>query len=104
MGAGYIAMNKDKWNTIPPDAQKIIEEINEEYTERISNLWLEIVEDGYEFHAQKGGKRNILSKKENARWNKALMDVTHAYVKELNSQGLPGDEVYKFAMDYLKTH
>ena len=27
-------MNKDKWNALPPDIQKIIEKINEEWIEK----------------------------------------------------------------------
>src|SRR5512137_2177908 len=89
---------------LPPDVQKIIDQISEEYLDKMANLWNKIVQDGYDFFAQKGGKRHVLPKEEAARWNERVMSVTHAYVKELNSKGFPGDEVYKFAVDYLKTH
>ena len=29
----FVVMNKEKWNSLPPDIQKIIEQINEEYVD-----------------------------------------------------------------------
>jgi TRAP-type transport system periplasmic protein len=104
MGAGYIVMNKNKWNTIAPNDQKTIEDINTEYLEKISKLWLVIVDDGYKFFTDKGGKRYILPAEENARWLQKLLAVTRTYVKELNAQGLPGDELFRFATEYLQSH
>jgi len=103
-GAGYVVMNKDKWNAIPPDAQKAIDEINEEYAEKLAKLWSKLSKGGEEFFIQKGGKVSVLSKEENARLKERVSPVVDAYVKELNSKGLPGDEALKFCMDYLKTH
>src|SRR4030042_1599624 len=30
----FVAMNKEKWNSLPPDVQKIIEQINEEWIDK----------------------------------------------------------------------
>lgn len=103
-GAGYIVMNKDKWNSIPPDAQKVIDEINDEYAEKLARLWANLSKGGEEFFIQKGGKVSVLSKEENTRLKEKVSPVVDAYVKELNSKGLPGDEALKFCLDYIKTH
>lgn len=103
-GAGYFIMNKDKWNAIPPDARKRIDEINDEYAEKLARLWNVIAKDGENFFIQKGGKVYVLPKAENGRWTKKVHPVVDAYVRELKSKGLPGDEALKFCMDYLRTH
>jgi TRAP-type C4-dicarboxylate transport system substrate-binding protein len=97
-------MNKDKWNAIPPDAQKVIDEINEEYAEKMAKLWENLAEGGKEFFVQQGGKVIVLSKEEDARWTARIRPVVDKYVTELNSKGLPGDEALKICKDYLKAH
>ena len=104
MGSGYVVMNKDKWNALPADVQKIIDEINEEYAEKMAELWRDLAQEGKDFFVQKGGTVIVLSKEENARWVERVRPIVDEYVKGLNSKGLPGDEVLKFCMDYLKTH
>ena len=34
-----VAMNKNKWNSISPENQKIIEQINQEWIEKEANVW-----------------------------------------------------------------
>ena len=103
-GVGYVVMNKDKWNAIPPDAQKVIDEIDEEYAEKMAKLWENLAEGGKEFFVQQGGKVIVLSKEEDARWTARIRPVVDKYVTELNSKGLLGDEALKFCKDYLKAH
>ncbi|MDD3847553.1 MAG: TRAP transporter substrate-binding protein [Syntrophorhabdaceae bacterium] len=100
----FVVMNKSRWNALPPDIQKIIEGINEEWIERQARLWDEIDREGREFMTQRGNKFIALSKEEDARWAKKVRPVIDEYVKELNAKGLPGEEALKFCLDYLKAH
>jgi hypothetical protein len=43
-----------------------------------------------------------LSKAEEERWIKALEPLFDEYVKNMKAKGLPGEEVVKFCMDFLK--
>jgi TRAP-type transport system periplasmic protein len=99
-----VAMNKDKWNSIAPEEQKIIEQINEEWIERQGKLWDKINESGKAFALQKGNKIITLSDQEQARWVAKAEPLFDKYVKNTKAKGLPGDEVLKFARDYLKSH
>jgi TRAP-type C4-dicarboxylate transport system substrate-binding protein len=38
--AWYVIMNKQKWNSIPPEWQKIIEQINVEWAEKVAKVWM----------------------------------------------------------------
>ena len=42
-------MNKAKWNSIPPEQQKIIEQINQEWIEKHGKLWDQWDKDAKEF-------------------------------------------------------
>lgn len=95
-------MNKQKWDSIPPDAQKIIEQVNAEWIEKTGKVWDEIDAAGKAFAIRKGAKITALSKAEGERWQEAVRPVLDDYVKMAKGKGLPGDEVLKFALDYLK--
>ena len=98
----FVAMNKNKWNALSPDVQKIIEQINEEWIEKHGKNWDEIDKKGYEFAQKLGDKFIPLSKEEDARWAKAVSPLFDEYVKEKKAKGLPAEEALKFCWDRLK--
>jgi len=96
----FVVMNKDKWNSLPPDVQKIIEQVNEEYIEKQGKTWDEIEKVGKDFTIARGNKIISLSPDENRRWEKAVKPLLDEYKKNMKDKGLPGDEVLSF---YLQT-
>lgn len=100
----FVVMNKQKWNSLPPDIKKTIENINEEWIERQGRLWDEIDREGREFMVQRKNKFITLSKEEDARWAEKVKPVINEYVNELKTKGLPGEEALKFCINYLKTN
>ncbi|MEI9475013.1 MAG: TRAP transporter substrate-binding protein [Deltaproteobacteria bacterium] len=100
--AFFVVMNKAKWNSLPPDIQKIIEKVNEEWIEKTGQLWDSIDKSGREFSLKLGNKFIPLSKEEDAKWAKAVTPMFDEYVKEKKAKGLPADEVLKFCVDRLK--
>lgn len=98
----YVVMNKQKWNSLPPDVQKIIEQINEEWIDKQGRLWDEIDKEGTDFVKARGNKIITLSAKEDARWVAAVKPVLDDYVKNCTAKGVPGDQALKFFQDYLK--
>jgi TRAP-type transport system periplasmic protein len=104
VGSAFVVMNKGRWNAFPADIQKIIEEMDVEYIEKLGRVWDESDQEGKDFFIQKGGKVIVLSKAENDRWAERVRPVLDDYVRDMKSKGLPGDEALKFCIDYLKTH
>jgi TRAP-type C4-dicarboxylate transport system substrate-binding protein len=100
----FVVMNKDKWNALPTDIQKIIEKVNEEWIERQGKGWDEIEKRGRDFTLKLGNKIISLSKEENERWAKAVRPLLDDYVKSMREKGLPGEEALKFCQDYVKKH
>jgi TRAP-type transport system periplasmic protein len=98
----FVVMNKDKWNALPPDIQKIIEKINGEWIEKQGKAWDEIDKEGRDYTLKLGNKITSLSKEENEKWVKAVRPLLDDYVKNMKGKGLPGEEVLKFYMDQLK--
>ncbi len=102
-GAMFVVMNKDSWNSLPADIQKIIENINEEWIVKQGVLWDEIDKSGVEFVNKRGHKMISLPQEEQERWAKAVRPLLDDYVNRMKAKGLPGDEVLKFCLDRLKT-
>jgi len=100
----FVIMNRDKWNAIPADAQKIIEQIDGEWMEKQGRLWDEMDQEGRDFALKKGNKFISLTKEEDGRWAEKVKPLLNEYVKEMKEKGLPGDQVLKFCLDYLKAN
>ncbi len=98
----FVVMNKDKWNSLPPDAQKVIEKVNEEWIVKQAKVWDEVDVSGMEFAKKMGDQFVPLSKEEDERWSKAVQPVFNDYMKAMKEKGLPGEEALKFCKEELK--
>jgi len=104
MTSMYVVMNKAKWDSISPADQKAIEQINEEYNEKIAKRWVELDNAAKEYAKGKGVTFVTVSEKEQAVTAEKMKPIWNAYVEMAKSKGLPGDEALKFCLDYLKSH
>lgn len=98
----FVVMNKNKWNSLPPDIQKIFEEVSKEWIVKQGKVWDEIDKEGYDFQKKMGNEIIALSKEEDARWVKAVKPLLEEYVKEAKAKGVDGEAALKFCLDYLK--
>jgi TRAP-type C4-dicarboxylate transport system substrate-binding protein len=98
----YIIMNKEKWNSLPPDIQKIIEQINQEWIEKTADVWDGLDKSAKEYSLKQGHKVISLSKEEEEKWVKAVKPLLDSYVNNMKTKNLPGEEALKFCLDYLK--
>jgi TRAP-type C4-dicarboxylate transport system substrate-binding protein len=101
-GVQMVAMNKDKWNSLPPDAQKAIEAINQEWIPKQGKMWDDLDREGKDFILKRGNKIITLSKEEDARWAAKTQPLFDEYIKKMKDKGLPGEEVVKFYRERLK--
>jgi TRAP-type C4-dicarboxylate transport system substrate-binding protein len=97
----FVVMNKGVWNTLPPDIQKIIEQLNGEYSDKHAKAFDEINEAGKDFVLKLGNKVITLSVDENRRWERAVQPLYDEYVKSMKDKGLPGDEAVRFTLETI---
>ncbi len=99
----FVVMNLDKWNSLPKDVQKVIEEINKEWVVKHGEAWDTSDEEGKKFLLSKGKKIvKLVSKEESARWKAAVKPVLDEYVKTKSKKGLPAKEILDFAIKTLE--
>jgi TRAP-type C4-dicarboxylate transport system substrate-binding protein len=100
----FVVMNKDKWKSIPPDAQKIIEEINTEWIAKHGEAWDNSDMIGLKYMLNQGGQIIGQESKESARWKAAVAPILDSYAKELDAKGFKGKEIIDFIDAALKKH
>lgn len=98
----FVVMNKNKWNSLPPDIQKVFEEVSKEWIVKQGKVWDEIDKEGYDFQKKMGNEIIALSKEEDARWVKAVKPLLDEYVRDAKAKGVDGEAALKFCIDYLK--
>jgi TRAP-type transport system periplasmic protein len=91
----FTVMNKKKWESLPPDIQKIIDSMSgRAWSETSGRAWDEDQAKRLDSLRKKGGHEIIeIPVQEQERWRKAILPVWEEIVKEQESRGLPGREV-----------
>jgi TRAP-type transport system periplasmic protein len=100
--AFFVVMNKEKWASLPPDVQKNIDQVNQEWIMKTGKGWDEIDKEGREFTLSKGNQIVSLSKEEDEKWAKLVRPILDEYVANMKTKSLPGDEALKYCMEELK--
>ncbi|MBA3011966.1 MAG: TRAP transporter substrate-binding protein [Proteobacteria bacterium] len=97
----YVVMNKDKWELIPTDLQKIIVEINQEWIEKHGNAWDESDQIGLDYFKSLGHEVISLSDAESARWKTTIEPVIDVYIEKMNENGFDGKGIVEFVKESL---
>ncbi len=93
----FVVMSKERWNEIPADAQKIIQEINAEWAVKHGEAWDSSDMVGIKYFLNQGGELIGLTENEQARWKKAVAPIIDDYVKDATAKGLDGQAI----VDYI---
>jgi TRAP-type transport system periplasmic protein len=100
-----VMMNKQKFASLPPDIQALIDQMSQEYIEKYATMWADLNIVAKDWLMKRGTKLTVLSKEEEARWyDKGTKPLVDAYIKDMKAKGLPGVEAVKFIQEALKRH
>jgi TRAP-type C4-dicarboxylate transport system substrate-binding protein len=99
--AMFVVMNKDKWNSLPADIRKILDQVSDEWVDKHGEAWNESDREGEEFVRQLGHETIPLSDEEIARWKEAVAPILNNYVKASTEKGLPGEAFLKDLQDMI---
>ncbi len=100
-----VVMNKSKWNSMPEDVQKVMDELAREQA-----LWTGTYMDGHVDDAVAWSKEKhqvefITLDPENAeKWNAALLPITETWIKKADEKGFPGKEIVDSISALIKKH
>ena len=100
----FVAMNLDKWNSLPKDLQKIITDVNKEYEEITAKAWGDSDKSGYKFAQNMGHEFIKLSDEESAKFKEAVKPVFDEYVKNATAKGVDGQAVFDAVKEMVETY
>jgi TRAP-type transport system periplasmic protein len=89
----YTLMNRQKWDALPPDMQKLFAEVSNEYKDKWGITFNSIDFGGIEFLKKNGGQVINLTAAESERWVKAVQPVIADYKKDLVGKGYKEQEI-----------
>jgi len=91
----YVTMNIDKWNSLPLDIQKAIENVNEEYLEKVAmGLWDKQNEAALKWAVEtKDMKVIALPREEADKWIALVNPIQDEYVAGMKDKGINGQEI-----------
>lgn len=91
----FITMNLDKWNSLPPDVQKAVEEVNEKCFEEVAmGLWDKQNKSALKWAVEETGQEVItLSEEEKNKWISLVEPIQEEFVAKMDERGLQGQEI-----------
>lgn len=87
--AMFVVINLQKWNSLPADVRKVIEEVSDQWIDVHGKAWDRLDEEGREYTLSLGNRIVSLSAEETTRWKKAVAPIIDQYVQEISAKGLP---------------
>lgn len=90
-----VAMNKKTWNSLPPDIQKILDDLNKKYPFECATAYDEDLQKSFDMAESKGKVIYPLSKAEMRKWEKKVGPLYDQWVEDMEAKGLPGKKLLK---------
>ncbi|MBA7683800.1 Solute-binding protein [subsurface metagenome] len=100
----FVAMNKDKWNSLPEDIQEVFTEVSEEFLEYSARAWVYLDKMGLELFLSLGEGREYIEIPQGERsvWLALVQPLLDRYVEEKTAMGLPAEEYFAYIEERTK--
>lgn len=100
-----VVMNMDKWNSLPKDVQKVMDDLAREHSEWTGAYMDKAVLESVAWSKKEQGVEVItLSDAEIAKWNKLLEPITSDWIKNAKEKGIPAEEIVNDIKTFMKKY
>jgi TRAP-type C4-dicarboxylate transport system substrate-binding protein len=100
----YMVMNLNKWNSLPADLKKVLEDASVWGKQETLNMNESEVKKAMEWYIQQGMQIITLTPQEKKKWEEYAMSRFMVVAKELDAKGYPASEALKYGQERLKFH
>jgi TRAP-type C4-dicarboxylate transport system substrate-binding protein len=100
----HVAMNLDKYNSLPPDLQKVIDDNIDFYGNTIAEQFDIVCDAGFKLAKEKGVEIIELPKAEIDQIYDVTEQVVMEQAKRIDKMGLPGTKIAKDAIALKKEY
>ena len=100
-----VVMNLDKWNSLPDDVKKVMDDLGTEQAEWTGNYMDNHVQEAIEWSKKEQNVEFIeLPAEEKAKWDAKLEFITAKWIEEAKAKGLPAEEIVQDIKDLTKKY
>ena len=92
----FVVMNKNTWESLPPDLQQVITEVNQEWQLKHGQAWDEADHEGENFVRELNKAFHDFPEEENALVKKAFEPMFQDWADKLEGKELPGKQALQF--------
>ena len=93
----FVVINKQKWDSLPPDIQQVFTEVSASFPEYHGYVWNYYDKAGMEyFESLPDRKAIVIPQDRKPEWEKAVKPVIENYIKEKTAKGLPAQEIVDY--------
>jgi len=91
-----IVMNLKKWNSLPPNVQKVIDEVSGAVAaERFGKIFDKLTEPDINYMKKQGDTFITITPEEKKRWIAAILPIRDKWIKERTAKGLSADKIVR---------
>lgn len=87
----FVVMNKDKWDSLPADIQKIFTDVSAEWVAKHGAAWDQADQDGRDFVAELEREMIALTPEQNAMLQEKVQPILDDFVAKAAEADLPGE-------------
>lgn len=98
---GFVVMNKARWESLPADLQQVIDKMSDDYADKLSRLWDEKDQNTIRKWTARNHVSIYLDREEEIRWEKAVVPLYEAFVKEKSARGLAAREALNYCKEWV---
>jgi len=102
--AMFVVMNLKKWNALPADVRKIMEEVSAEWVDVHGKAWDDLDKEGRDYTLSLGNQILSLTPEESARWKQAVRPIIDGYIKNVSAKGLPAQSAVQDVEKLIRTY
>ncbi len=99
--AMFVVMNKQKYESLPPEVQKVFDEVGEEWVGVHGKVWDDADREGRKFVEDLGRKIHKLPPDEEKKWVAAVKPIIQQYVDKSEKKGLPGKKAVELIRELI---
>ncbi len=88
--AMFVTMNRERWDSLPPDIRKVFADVSAEWVDKHGKAWNDADADAREMLADMGKEVFSLSDDETARWSGRISPMLEQFAERVEARGLPG--------------
>ncbi len=99
--AMFVVMNKKKYESLPPDIQKVFDEVGEEWVDVHGDVWDSADRAGLKFVIELGKKIHGLSPAQEKLWLQSISPIIIEYQAKMEKKGLPAKKAIKVLRELI---